>query len=357
MAHYRDSALAVVQRGGFAHVLEKGASLALFDLLLRDNAGFRSALMALIPRAFMETGLTRRRLEGMLYLNIGHTGLDRSGHARWVRRTGVRAIYYVHDLIPITHPRFARAGEPKKHAARMETVLRHGTGIIANSEDSLNQLRLFAGARHLPVPPSLRAPLGLEFFASKAVVTSPPMAGPYFVVLGTIEGRKNHALLLDVWRQLARRQSDNLPRLVIIGQRGWSAEDVLAALDTDETLRPFVTELGRCSDDELRRWLAHARALLFPSFVEGQGLPLMEALASGTPALASDLAVFRETAGDIPEYLDPCCLGQWVDRVTEYARPDSLARSAQLERMEHYVPPSWEGHFKTVQSWLSGKGI
>ncbi len=56
---------------------------------------------------------------------------------------------------------------------------------------------------------------------------------------------------------------------------------------------------------ELSNWLAHARALLFPSFAEGFGLPVVEALSVGTPVIATDLPAFREAAGSIPEYLDP----------------------------------------------------
>lgn len=351
--HYFEHALAVLQRGGFTRVLGRGPSRRLFDLLLKRPADFRSELLRLLGPQFVPgRAVSERALKDMLYLNIGHTGLDRPGHGLWVKRTGVRAVYYIHDLIPITHPQFARSQEPQRHAARMESALVHGHAILANSQDSLDTLATFAATRNLPMPQSMRAPLGIE----EAIYSLSPrrLSEPYFVVLGTIEARKNHALLLDVWRTLADRLGDDTPRLIIIGQRGWSVDDVVRVLDEDDRLRPHVLELGRCSDAELHQWLEHAQALLFPSFVEGQGLPLIEALAAGTPVIASNLAVFRETASDIPEYLDPNDVDGWVRVVLSYTDKDSEQRNAQLARMAGYRAPTWEEHFAQVDEWLSG---
>jgi glycosyltransferase involved in cell wall biosynthesis len=349
--YYHERALAVLQRGGFTRVLGRRPSRRLFDLLLERPADFRAELLRLLGPQFVPgRAVGERALKDMVYLNIGHTGLDRPGHGLWVMRTGVRAVYYIHDLIPITHPQFARAQEPQRHAARMESVLRYGRAVLANSQDSIAALNCFAAKGGFAVPETLLVPLGVEqnfYFAHPR-----PLAEPYFVVLGTIEARKNHALLLDVWRALAERLGNETPRLVIIGQRGWSVGDVLYALDEDERLRPLVLELGRCSDEELHQWLTHAQALLFPSFVEGQGLPLIEALAAATPVIASDLSVFRETAGDIPEYLDPNDVDAWTQVVLSYTSGESTARNAQLSRMEKYRPPTWDEHFQKVDQWL-----
>jgi len=350
--HHDGNARALVQRGGFTHVLDRRASRKLFALLLDRPADFRRKALTLAVRSFpsflIGAGIVPK---GSLYLNIGHTGLDRGGHRRWVRRNRVRAVYYVHDLIPITHPQFNRAGEAQRHSARMKTILRYGAAILANSEDSLARLHDFAGERGLEMPPTLCAPLGLESFRP-APQRPPLLNAPYFVVLGTIEARKNHQLLLRIWRRLAEHLGETTPKLVIIGQRGWSVEDVTNSLDHDETLRPHILELSGCGDDDLPVWLSHAQALLFPSHVEGQGLPLMEALSLGTPAIASDLAVYREFAGDIPDYLDPDDEAAWLSLITEYTAPDSPRAARQRERLATYKIFSWEDHFHRVDQWL-----
>lgn len=350
--HYRHQALAVIQRGGFTCVLGKRDSLALFDILLGRPKDFRRAILTFSARACQPwRWAPRRSWRGALYLNVGHTGLNHAGHGRWVKKNGIRPAYYVHDLIPITHPQFVREGERERHIARMNSVIRHATIVMGNSLDSLRALHAHASGHGFSMPGSLCVPLGIETgFAETAFET--PLASPYFVVLGTIEGRKNHQLLLRVWHRLAKDLGQDMPKLVIIGRRGWKADAIFQALDEDEDLKPHVIELSHCDDHMLKAWLSHARALLFPSFVEGQGLPLAEALVAGTPVIASDLAVFREMAGDIPEYVDVLDEDRWQEMIRAYCEVGSPSRAAQMERLKHFRCPTWEEHFRQVDRWI-----
>jgi glycosyltransferase involved in cell wall biosynthesis len=92
--------------------------------------------------------------------------------------------------------------------------------------------------------------------------------------------------------------------------------------------------------------------LLFPSFIEGYGMPLVEAFAMKTPVLASNLRVFEEIANDIPDYLDPLDGPGWIERILEFARPDSPARAAQLGRIGRFKEPTWDEHFERVDAFL-----
>jgi glycosyltransferase involved in cell wall biosynthesis len=176
---------------------------------------------------------------------------------------------------------------------------------------------------------------------------------PYFLVVSTIEPRKNLAFLLQVWRRLAERHHEHTPRLVLVGRRGWECENVVDLLERCEPLRGLVIERGPAPDAELSTWMHHAQALLFPSFIEGYGLPLMEALQVGTPVLASDLPVFREIAGDIPEYLDPLDGPAWLRRVEQFTDPHGTARAAQLTRMKGFKAPTWAQHFAVVDRLIA----
>ncbi len=289
---------------------------------------------------------------GRIYLNIGHTGLDDGGFRAWLREADVRPVYLVHDLIPITHPEFCRAGEKDRHQARMNTILTTAAGVIGNSQATLDSLATYARDARLPQPPAVAAWLGATPLPRQGAPAAAP-SQPAFVILGTIEGRKNHLMLLHVWTRLAQRLGPSSPQLLIIGQRGWESEQAVDLIERSETLRGSVVEIGRCGDLELAGYLAGARALLFPSLAEGYGLPLIEALSSGTPAIASDLPVFREIGQGIPELLDPIDGPAWERAVMAYAEPDSTARTAQLERMASYRAPTWENHFSEVDEWLA----
>jgi len=347
LRHFGPRAQAVVQWPGFRRILDVEASQQLFALLENPGEAFKSSIIA---GALRNIGHLRGEGRGRIYLNVGHTGLDQAGFRKWVRRASVRPVYLVHDLIPIVHPEFCRAGEADKHRERMRTVLTTAAGVIANSRATLDGLAAFAHAERLPNPPALAAWLGIDALPRPTEVEA--TAHPTFVTLGTIEARKNHLLLLNVWSRLIDEMGASAPRLLIIGQRGWEADEVFDLLDHCGKLRGHVNELSRCSDEELARHLASARALLFPSRAEGYGLPLIEALRLGVPVIASDLPVFRELGGDIPLYLDPLDSAGWEAAIMDYSDLGSTAREKQLQQIEAFRLPEWDSHFAAVEQWL-----
>lgn len=347
LRHFGPRAQAVVQHKRFRRTLERRASHELFTLLESPGDNFKLRLLAgALKNLARFQGRGRRRL----YLNVGHTGLDSPGFRQWMTAADVRPVYLVHDLIPITHPQFCRAKEAVRHRERMRAVLTTACGVIVNSEATRADLTRFAGEEGLPLPPTLAAPLGVD--ALPDAPPARPPERPTFVTLGTIEARKNHMLLLNIWSRLVERLGDGAPRLLIIGQRGWEADQVFDLLDKSDKLRGHVVELAGCSDEELVQHFASARALLFPSFAEGYGLPLAEALGMGVPAIASNLSVFREIGGEIPLYLSPSDEEAWEEAILDYARADRVSREAQLLRMQGFRAPDWPGHFDAVERWL-----
>jgi glycosyltransferase involved in cell wall biosynthesis len=348
LKYFHDRSVALIRVRSYFFFLHPSFSRSCIALLCAPPVHFRMAVIGLFLKNFWRIDC---RAKHQFFFNTGHSGLEHPGYARWLSRLAVRPIYFIHDLIPITHPQFSRVGEPAKHHWRMHNALQTGVGIISNSMDTLQVLKNYAHQHAWPMPASavaLLAPACLPMPASER-----PMSEAYFLILGTIEGRKNHRLLLSVWRQMQASQQD-CPRLVIIGQRGWRCDEVLAQLDHQAAaFQGTVIELTHCSDAQLATYLKHARALLFPSFVEGYGLPLIEALQMGTPVIASDLPVFHEVAGDIPDYLNPKDAQAWLACIRAYQQADSTRRDAQLARMYGFVAPNWAQHFRAVEGLLA----
>ena len=347
--HYAPRALAVVQRQELRLVLSAKHSAELFALLRTGGPGFRRRLASLLTAAAL-SGKPRQSTRGWTYLNIGHTGLDAPGLAGWLRKQQWKPVYLVHDLIPISHPEFCRPGESKRHRQRMRTVLDSAAGVIANSAATRDALLDFARRERRPEPPC-----EVAWLASPDEVEAAPVSTgnrPTFVMIGTIEGRKNHQLLLHLWERLATELGPATPKLVLIGQRGWEADEVFALLDRSPRLKGYVRELGRCDDATMLGWLDQARALLMPSFIEGFGIPVIEALQRGVPVIASDLPVFREIAGDIPLYLDPLDGQGWEAAIRAYCG-DAPDRARQLAAMGSFRTPTWKDHFAKVDGWLA----
>lgn len=344
--HFGGRSTALVRFAGRWIELPWRDSGRVFGALL-SPAGNVNALIRWVVAKSLLRSVQQRFSEPRFLFNTGHSGLDNVHYSRRLQRSRLQPLFFVHDLIPLTHPEYGRPGEAERHRLRMNTVLTAGSGVITNSAATLVELQDYAQANGLPMPPAavaLLAPAPLPAAADVA-----PLNAPYFVMLGTIEPRKNHWLLLHVWRQLIERLGAAAPRLVIIGQRGWECENVVDLLERCEALKGFVVEHPGCSDAELAGWLRHSRALLFPSFAEGYGMPLVEAMSLGVPAIASDLPAFREIAGDIPEYVDPLDGKRWAELVVDYALADSPTRLAQCHRMTGFVAPTWDAHFQQVE--------
>ena len=267
--------------------------------------------------------------------------------ARKLARERTRFVCMVHDLIPIEYPEYARPGGSALHARRMATVANFADAVIANSAATCNSLTRWIESQGKTPPPIRVAHLGTEKISDIDPSTDNRVR-PYFLCLGTIEPRKNHLLLLHLWRSMAQSlPMSDVPDLVVLGRRGWENEQVLDMLDRCPSLQPFVTEVNSCGDTEMARYLRGATALLMPSFAEGYGMPIAEALSVGTPVIASDIQAHREVGAEVPDYHDALDGKAWREAVLDYARGGPRYRD-QLSRMKRWNAPDWAQHIEIV---------
>jgi glycosyltransferase involved in cell wall biosynthesis len=289
----------------------------------------------------------------LVYLLVSHHHLHQPAViTRFKERTGARFVIFVHDLIPIEYPEHVGWKQPERHHRRMEAVARLADSVIVNSKDTAVAFRRYFAARN-PTIPVVVAPLGIDLGAASRLGAS-CSDQPYFVYIATIEPRKNHRLLLEVWQRLASRLGTKAPRLVLVGRRGWKNKEILASLRRSPSLQSLVDEHTRLPDTAVARLLAGACASLYPSFAEGFGLPVAEALALGVPVLCSDLPALREVGRDVPEYLDPGDLAGWEEAIVEYATKGSIRRQGQVKRLTAWRAPSWDEHFKKLEPLING---
>lgn len=326
----------------FLDAMEARWAMAAGDAHPRRLATVLPPLLRLWPTA-------PQPVPGNVYVQASPHHLTRQALvANILKREQARFLCLVHDLIPLDYPEYARPGGAALHARRIATITALADGILANSGATAQSLKpwLDKAGRGIVARVAL---LGTHQSAPAEPPAQPPdgtPGAPYFICVGTIEPRKNHLLLLHLWRAMAEA-GGAIPRLILVGRRGWENEQVIDMLERCGALSGHVEELNGCSDRRMAALVRGARALLLPSFAEGYGMPVAEALSAGTPVLCSDLPALREAGAGVPDFLDPLDGPGWAAHIRDYGDTGPLYQ-AQLRRLAGWRPPTWEEHIEIV---------
>jgi glycosyltransferase involved in cell wall biosynthesis len=294
---------------------------------------------------------------GALYINVGQLGWAAPWMARWLRaRADIRPIYMLHDVIPIEYPDLVSRIGHVTHRRMVDVAARHAAGFIFTTAAAAASVRGALCARGHTPGAALAMPLPLpSVFWHRDPEDAVLRGQVYCVIYGAIEPRKNHLLLLAVWRRLVARRGASAPRLVVIGTPARGGPPIVQALTQEPALQDHIILAAGLSSPGLRRLIAHARAVLMPSRAEGFGLPIIEALALGTPVLASDLPAHREVGESLAIYLDPDDADGWlaaIERLLDAPAPLAALRA----RIAGYRPLSETAYFAAVTAFLHRVG-
>ena len=287
-----------------------------------------------------------------VYCTLAFDHLDGSFEhlARQRSVRGFSTVLTVHDLTPIITPQYhgghGAAETPESFRSAYLHLLRSSDRLLSISESTRHDLMAFAAAEDLPIPPISLLPLGA------ALPVEPPLrpaalpaaatgeGAGFALTVGTVEIRKNHDLLLDVWEMMLRdRPRETVPHLVVVGRPGWLAHETLDRMTRTPAFAGVVHHLPGLSDPELAWCYQHAAFTLYPSLYEGWGLPISESLATGTPCLTSDTSSLPEVGQGLTDLLDPYDRVAWRDRILElWTRPDLRAERCDRIAREFHNP-------------------
>ncbi|MFH1340393.1 MAG: glycosyltransferase family 1 protein [Pseudomonadota bacterium] len=207
------------------------------------------------------------------------------------RGPNTRVVCVVHDLLPLTDLRLSDVAT-RLFLSRLLTSLHQADELAFVSNYTMNRFKdLLPQFSHLParvVYPRTR----FESFRPLPLQAADAHSGrPAFVVIVSAEPRKNLGAVIRAFRKIPEAD------LVVIGQAGGGY--LMRNLPPNVRLAGYIDELDKAM------LIGDAHGLIMPSFAEGFGVPIIEALAAGTPVLCSDIPVFREVAGEFADYFDP----------------------------------------------------
>ena len=276
-----------------------------------------------------------------IYLNCCFINIiEGNQHYELISASGLQPVYVIHDLSAIEFPEYAYGEDQgKRHLNRLIAVCKLNGKIIAISEfvtTRIQEVITILGYTNIQIfvnrngvnEKFIKYGIKRKYQADKKV---------QFIILSTIEPRKNHLLLINVWRKLINEcDKANIPKLIIIGRRGWNSQNVFDALDKNPALREYILEKNNASDDEIICDIQESKAMLFPSFDEGWGLPIVEAMALGTPVICSDIPVHRECTQNKATYIDP------IDGIGWYKIIREVSDGVRKLPLDDFRPITWE---------------
>ncbi len=266
------------------------------------------------------------RLNGLpgAELPVGSVVLDVD--AGWIDEWSVnyaldlRRVTLVYDLIPFSHPQFCTPEHNESFGRWLQATVISADACISISRSAMEACQAYAlsmpGAR---IQRYGYFHLGCDFSVADDLVDVeiPEVlrSGRYFLIVGTIEPRKNHSLALQAFD--AYRKAGGNWSLVVVGREGWSCDEIISAMTASPHYGQVLHWFGNVGDDMLARIYRDAGALVIPSLIEGFGLPLVEGAHWRLPVISSDIPVFREIGEDFANFFAPTDAAQLEARMWE----------------------------------------
>ncbi len=265
-----------------------------------------------------------------------------------LRASGQRPAVLIHDLIPVRRPEWFPASRVRQFRAWLDPALRAAEYVLTISSFTARDVATHAARAGIAVA----APTVLQAGTSRLPAGDggpPPVAGRYVLFVSTLEARKNHALVVQVWQclmaevQAGRRAPESVPQLVFAGRVGIGVADLLQKLDNSRWLGGRVRFLQEPDDAEIRALYEGCLFSILPSLFEGWGLPLGESLALGKPCLAARGTALEEAGGDLCRYFDPEDVGDAHRAVAALLDTPGAIAAWQADVRARYRPTGWTG--------------
>ncbi len=268
---------------------------------------------------------------------------------------GAALVQIIHDVATTVWPQFYEqvAVNPTTYNAR---ILPIAALVLCVSENTKRELVTWLKQQKLHVPRTEVFRLGDVLDVAKPVkpteqafVDAKLKGGDYIMCVGTIEAKKNHALFYYVYKW-AKLQNIVLPKLVIVGRRGYGTENIYTIMANDPEVGSQFVFLHDASDENLTWLYDHCLFTVLPSFHEGWGIPIAESIARGVPNACSNTSSMTEIAEGFVEHFSPYSTDECLAAILKLLDPKARAKAAA--KTKQYKQTTWDACYKQVKSYV-----
>ena len=268
----------------------------------------------------------------------------------------IRIVPIIHDVLPFTQtPQFSGHSTDSlmEYCRRIVPI---SALTLCVSQSTKRDLEGWFEKQSIKAPRMEVFRLGedFEFAAAKeptdeAFVDADIKGDDYILCVGTFEAKKNHTLLYYVYK-LAKVRGISLPKLVIVGRKGWKTEYLHDFMTEDPEVKDQFVFLHNASDENLSWLYDHALGTVFPSFAEGWGIPIAESVARGVPCVCSNTTSMTEIAEDYVKHFSPASTDECLAAITEIIKPET--QKEMREKNKQYQQTTWDDTFNQVWDYM-----
>ena len=266
---------------------------------------------------------------------------------RNLRAQGVQFVLFIHDLIQVTHPQFVERAANERFRHALVDALMLADLVLTNSEYVANDVRRYMSSKQNFSVPVKAIPLATELVQRSEAIqplrrdVQKAASAPFVLSVGTIEVRKNHMYMIRVWEDLIAKQVKTIPNLVFVGKIGWDIQPFMSFIAESDHLGGRLHILSGVSDQELTYLYEKCLFTMYPSFIEGWGLPVGESLAHGKLCISSNRSSLPEVGGQFVKYVSPEDVEGGVKIVEELLTDPAAIEDSEKEIREHFQPRTW----------------
>lgn len=230
----------------------------------------------------------------------------------------------VHDIIQLTARHLYPADATATFESNLAEMVASVDSFLAYSDATIRDLSGYLSEQGVYFKPIHKFRLGdmrseEDLHGTEVLKTSELCRSlekkDFVIYVSSLDLRKNHVLLINVWRRLIQQRGNKAPQLLLIGRSMWQGEQILDMVRAEPALSSKVQFLQDVCDEELHWLYRNCKFTVYPSLIEGWGLPVAESLANGKVCLASNSTSTAEIAPELTELLDPYDFKAWVDKV------------------------------------------
>ena len=313
--------------------------------------------------------------EGSILLDLGTSWWQRNYFLNLRVALSVNRLIYVpfvHDLIPIMTPEYCAADLRRDFISWIAGVFHHADFFLVNSRATKGDLEAVARKLGREIGDAAVVSLDADFRGSIEALSSEYVPedtdyflethelkkGKYVLCVATVEARKNHAAAFAVWLRLIKKHGiRNVPKLVCVGKDGWLNDNVYHLLRASEILSSHVVMLQNISDPVLAALYENCLCTLYPTFYEGWGLPVTEALCYGKIPVVANVSSLPEAGGAFAEYFDIGSENELFAKIERLMIDPKYRTAREAKIAAEFRPRSWrqiaDQIVSQLQSWLA----